>query len=313
MALSSWAQAPDDTGTTATPQVGPTPQYTHPDQLPSLNFLGEAVTSSTLTLGVHGGYSYESFQSAGYSGLNRILIGGKAEINSYHPKWVFSFGYSGTMNIDPQQTNYNYFGQNGNASILYQFAPHWQIQASDRYTYSSNPFDSYFIYSGTPLPNQPNPVYYSPALQTQQNTATLELSDQLTRVDTLTFTGDASFRRYSNYTTTATPVNSLFNVESYGGGANYMHQFSPRLTLGGGYSFTSLDFGHGYQRSGINQMQFIADYKLSPSMVVSGFIGPEHVSAKDTINFFGFLFTVHQSSWTPAGGVTFTWKVCEIH
>ncbi len=307
MALTSWGQTPDDTGTTATPQVGPTPQYTHPDQLPSLNFLGEAVASSTLTLGVRGGYNYQSYQTAGYSGLNRIFIGGNAGIISIHPKWDFTFSYSGSMNIEPQQTDYNYFGQNAGVDILYQLSPHWQIHASDRYLYTSDPFESYFIYSGPPLPNQPNPVFYYPTLQTQQNTGTLELADQLTRVDSITLTGGIGSNHYGNYSPSLV-TGSLYNVQSYSGGANYTHQFSPRLTLGGGYSFTSLDFSHGFQRTGISQIQFIADYKLSPSILISGYVGPEYVSAKDTINFFGFLFTVHQSSWTPAFGANFSWR-----
>ena len=102
--------------------------------------------------------------------------------------------------------------------------------------------------------NNPNPVTYYPLTQFTQNTGLLTLTDQLTKVDTLSFTGTSNLRRTSTYNlVTRVP---FYNLVSYGGRASYSHKLSPRLSLGAGYDFNSLDFGRGEQRSGVQTISY---------------------------------------------------------
>ena len=53
------------------------------------------------------------------------------------------------------------------ADILYQISSRWQAHANDRYSYSADPFGSYFTIVGQPSPNNPNPNVYVPFATTQ--------------------------------------------------------------------------------------------------------------------------------------------------
>src|SRR5664279_1740864 len=58
----AWAQT--DTGTTTdttTPvQPGPQPAYTYPDTTPSLDFLTGSIENSSVTIGLYGGFAFDS-------------------------------------------------------------------------------------------------------------------------------------------------------------------------------------------------------------------------------------------------------------
>jgi hypothetical protein len=135
----------------------------------------------------------------------------------------------------------------------------------------------------------------------------LTLTNKLTKVDTLSFTGTANLRRTSTYNVlTSVP---FYNLVSYGGRASYAHQVSPRLTLGAGYDYNTLDFGRGQQRSGIQTITATIDYLIRPNMTISGWIGPEYTTTKDVVvlPIIGPIIT-HSSLWSTAVGANFGWR-----
>lgn len=315
----AWAQ--NDTGTsdtTAPVQPGPKPAYTYPDATPSLDFLNGAVENSSITLGIGSGVSY---LSNGYSNSNlssqgrwQFQVMPRIAIQQFRPKLRWNLGYSGGYQTYTQPSsvasgNYNLFSQDANAGLLWQFSPHWQLSANDSFIYSANPFDSYLTHVGTPTLNNPNPVTYSPTTQYKVNNGVVTLADQLTKVDTLVFTGTTDLRRTSNYNLlTSVP---FYNLVSYGGRAAYSHKLSARLTLGVGYNYNSITFGTGQQKSGIQTIQFTGEYLLRPNMSISGWIGPQYTGTKTVVGIpvFGQIIyiTSHGSMWSTAGGVTFGW------
>jgi hypothetical protein len=198
------------------------------------------------------------------------------------------------------------FSQTAHGGFIWQFARRWQMLASESYRYSANPFDSYLTSIGTPTANNPNPVTYYPLTNFTQNDAVLTLSNRLTKQDTLAFSGTENYRNTSNYNVvTSVP---FYNLISYGARANYSHALSARTTLGVGYLYNSLDFGHGQQRSGIQTLEFTVDYLIRPNMTISGWVGPEYTSTKTVINIFGQNFVIHDSMWSPAVGLNFGWQ-----
>jgi hypothetical protein len=318
----AWAQT--DTGATDTgvpTQPGPKPAFTYPDTTPSLDFISQSLENSSITLGIGTGFAYDS---NAFSNLNTgqswwlFNVRPSIRIQQFLPKLSWNASYAGgyqsyTQVSGPTNNNNNRFSQIASAGFLWQLAQHWQLLGSDNFSYSANPFDSYLTSIGTPTINNPNPVTYYPLTQFTQNTGLLTLTDQLTKVDTLAFSGFSNLRRTSTYNL----VNFVpfYNLVSYGGRVGYNHQLSARLSLGAGYDFNSLDFGKGQQRSGVQTISMTGSYLLRPNMTISGWIGPEYTSTKTVacvpqiINGVLQIVCIHYSSlWSTSLGVNFGWQ-----
>jgi len=294
-----------------TQSTGPKPEYTQIDPGKSLDFLGEAVGRSNLNLGFNFETAYDTNIAAfGTQTLSQTsyYLGPHIGLSQYRPRLALNLSYDGGLAVYPQLSNSNTYGQTGTADILYQLSSHWQAHASDRYIYNANPFGTYFTIIGQPSPNDPNPNTYVPFAITNQNLVEADLSYQMNRYDTLTFSGSETFRRYSNYGGTYTFQTGLYNLISWNGGANYSHKFSAQLSAGGGYNWTSLDFSHGQQRSGISAFQAFVNYQWTKSFSISGWAGPEYITAKTLIPYFGQVYTLLQDNWEPAFGLNLGWQ-----
>jgi hypothetical protein len=325
VALGAWAQddapppaqapssapAPDTSQQPSAQSAGPKQEYTEVDPGKSLNFLNEAVSHSNLNLGmtVQAGYdtNIAAFATTRLPQTS-YLFAPHIGISQYRPKLALNISYDGGLGVYQQLSNNNTYSQTASADILYQLSSRWQGHVTDRYAYSADPFGSYFTVVGQPQPNNPNPSIYVPFATTQQNVGELDLSDQLSQYDTLTFTGNETFRRYSNYATNITFQAGLYNLISYSGGANYSHRISAQLSVGGGYTWTSLDFAHGQQRSGISAFQGFANYQLNRAWSISGWAGPEYITAKTELVFQNQFFTLYQQDWVPAFGLNIGWQ-----
>lgn len=311
MAAALYAQDQDASSSTPAAEAGPKPAYTTVDPGKSLDFLGAAVEHSNLMLGMNIQGAYDT-NIAAFSyktqPMTSWLFSPMIGITQYKPKLALQLNYNGGLGVYQQLPNSDSYSQTGSVDILYQLASHWQVHAKDTYSYTANPFGSYFTVVGQPSPSYPNPVTYVPFATTQQNMGELDLATQLSRYDTLTFTGNESFRRYSNYSGSYNFQIGLQNMISYIGSANYSHRFSPKYSGGVGYSFQSLDFSHGQQRSGTSTIQFFASWQINRSWSVSGWIGPQYISSKTRIlTFFGYA-TLLQDAWSAAGGVNLGWQ-----
>ena len=324
VALGAWAQddtpppaqAPSsapaaDTSQPTAESSGPKQEYTEVDPGKSLNFLGEAVNHSNLNLGMMVQAIYDTniaaFATTRLS-QGSYIVAPHIGISQYRPKLALNLSYDGGLGIYQQLSDSNTYSQTGSVDIIYQIASRWQGHANDRYSYSADPFGSYFTVIGQPQPNNPNPSVYIPFATTQQNFAELDLSDQLSKYDTLTFNGTESFRRYSNYASNISFQGGLYNLVSYSGGANYSHRISAQLSVGGGYTWTSLDFSHGQQRSGISAFQGFANYQVNRSWSISGWAGPEYITAKTGLAYFGQYYILYQQDWVPAFGANIGWQ-----
>ena len=314
----SQSQPPSDADQSSDTQAqpGPKPAFTYPDETPSLDFISQAAENSALTLGISGGIGY--FGNVGRdtnsSNQNRVLLQVRPsiKIEQYRPKLAWYFSYAGGLQSYTEGGNSGYsntFGQTATADILWQFAKHWQMHANDAFVYSSNPFDSYITRAGSPTVNNPAPDNYFPLSRYTRNSGLLEITDQLTLHDTLDFSGTSYLRRTSSSDLATVP---FFNLISYGGRASYNHQLSPRWTLGAGYNYNSLDFGHGVQRTGVQTLMLSGQYLIKPHVVISIWVGPEYSSTKSVVSIplLGFTFyqIVRTNLWSTAGGATFGWQ-----
>ena len=324
---STCVRAQNDTGAPdsgAPTQPGPKPAYTYPDATPSLDFLSQSVENSSITLGIGAGFTYDSNAYANSSTSQSwwlFHVTPSIRIQQFRPKLAWHISYAGgfqtyTSKSGSPSSNANLFSQNAGAGFLWQMSRHWQLMASNSFRYSANPFDSFLITPGIPTMNNPNPVSYVPLTQFMYNNGLMTLTNQLTKVDTLSFTGTANLRRTSTYNLlTSVP---FYNLISYGGRASYSHQLSPRLSLGAGYDYNSLDFGRGQQRSGIQSISMTADYLIRPNMSISGWVGPQYTATKTIVGipvpipippFVQVVYvTTHDTLWSAALGVNFGWR-----
>lgn len=292
---------------------GPQPVFTHPEQLPALSSMSEVTSNTGLHFGLNAGLSADSNVTGGpgtnWAGLGSV--GGVLGINQSRPKlnWNFAYG-AGTAQEIGGISGYSSVTQTGQAGFLWQIAQRWQFSMSDSYYYSDDPFAPYLTIFYDPTFNNPNPTIYIPQATSQGNTGTAQLTYILGAHDSINFTGFQSFLRYQQ-----SAYQELQNSFMWAGGAFYQHVFSPKITAGGGYEFSALDFGHGFSRAGVTTFEGFMSYKLNESMTISGWVGPELTNTKSIVPVFCFVGggcyyeAMHQSEWDVAEGATFTWQV----
>ena len=289
---------------------GPQPVFTHPEDSPPLALLDEVTSHNYVKFGMGATLGYDTnaavFSPQSYSQVLGILSP-SVLLTQTHPKFTWNVGATGGLTMSSVPGYYTTTNPSAAGGFLYQISQRWQLQVSDNYLYTSDPFQQYSFYKGTPSYNQPNPSVYAPLTTSESNYAVADLTYEIGAHDSVTFTGTENFIRYLH--STYTP----YNLYSYGGVAQYQHVFSARFSAGGGYGFTALDFGHGQSRSGIQLFQAFATYVIAQNMTVTGWIGPEYTSTKNKIPIFCtpsgcFIEVFHNNSWDTAYGGNFSWR-----
>ena len=98
-------------------------------------------------------------------------------------------------------------------------------------------------------------------------------------------------------------------------GASYQHDFSREALGGRRLQLYRSGFRTWSSRSGIQTITGFVSYQLSPSMYVTGWVGPEYTANKDIVPTFCFpgfgcfgYHAVHQAEWNVAEGATFGWS-----
>ena len=289
---------------------GPQPVFTHPESKPQLALLDEVTQHNYINLGLGLTTAYDSNAAAfSYYPYNQTMFiaSPSVQLRQTHPTFTWYLGAYGGLTTSTIPGYYNTSNPSANAGFLWQINHHWQLNVNDSYMYSFDPFQQYITLTSPPTYNQPNPTIYVPLTTTEANYGNMDLTYQITAHDSVTFTGTENFRRYLHNSYSA------YNLYSWGGVGFYQHLFSPRLSAGTGYSFTSLDFGHGTSRSGISMIQAFINYQLGPHMSISGWVGPEYTSTKNLVPVFCtpygcFIEVAHNSSWSEAFGANFSWQ-----
>ncbi len=290
---------------------GPQPAFTHPEQRPPLAMLDELTEHNFLNVGLGATVAWDSnANSFGYQPYSRTLfiVNPSIELKQTRPTLTWYVSANGGLTTSTGQGYYNTSNPTASAGITYNIDKHWQISAYDSYLYSSDPYQQYLAYLGSPTYNQPNPAVYVPLTTTQQNSGVLDLTYRIGPHDTLTFSGTESFRRFLH-----NDAFSNYNLTTWGGSSSYQHLFSPKFSAGGAYSYGSLDFGHGQSRSGIQTLEAFANYQFSPHLSVGGWIGPQDTATKNKIPIFCtpygcYIEVFHNNMWDVAYGGNFGWS-----
>ena len=298
---------------------GPQETFTHPEKLPPLNLFSDAISHTGYTFNFSGGTVAQHINSylgtPGYWDSLWLATGGLTLVQ-VRSNLLWSLGYTGGVNqtVGTTYATYSNLNQNANGHIIWRLAKRWQFRLKDTYFYSDDPFQPFFTFLGEPTANNPNPVIYFPQSVVEQNQATADLSYSLGAHDTINFYGGESFQHFLRGFQTQSSLNlgSLWNSTTYAGGVFYQHQFSARLSAGGGYIFSALDFGHGQSRAGVQEFQTFVSYRVSRTLSISGWVGPELTHTKDLVPLVCFpsgclIEEQHSSYLNVAEGGTLTW------
>jgi hypothetical protein len=296
---------------------GPQQVFDHPQDNPRLGFLGEVTSNNYIKLGMGASLAYDTsafaFSTPAYSQTQGVFSP-SIQLTQTRPKVTWNVSAGGaliTSNAPGYTTTSN---PNLQGSLLYQISERWQLNVSDTYLYTLDPFQQYSVYSGSPTFNQPNPTVYAPLVTTESNSAFIDLTYQMSAHDSLTFTGTQNFTEYvNNYNLSSSLFSSLYNWYSWGGVAQYRHVFSPRFSAGGSYSYTAVDYGRGQSRSGIQTIQGFATYKINPRISLTGWVGPDYTATKNLVPIFCspfgcYIEEFHNASWSNAFGGNFGWN-----
>jgi len=289
---------------------GPQPAFTHPENRAPLAMLDEITAHSYINFGLGASVAYDTDAAAfSYQHFPQTLfiISPSVQVRQTHPTFMWYLGAYGGFTSSNAPGYYSTSSPSAQAGFVYQISRHWQLAGNDQYMYTADPFTQYLVLSSPPTYNQPNPTTYLPLTTTETNYGNIDLTYQIDAHNSLTFTGTESFRRFLHDSYTA------YNLYTWGGVVDYEHVFSARLSAGAAYSFTSLDFGHGQSRSGIQMIEFFATYRLSPHMSLTGWVGPEYTATKNEIPILCtpsgcFIEVAHFNSWDTAFGANFGWS-----
>lgn len=300
---------------------GPQATFTHPEKLPPLNLFSEATRQTGL--GFNFGMGEIAQYTGGYAGQSSYwsalsLVNAGMNIVQARPTLLWSLAYNGgiTNTAATVYNTYSNLNQDVNFHLIWSISKRWQFRVKDNFLYSDDPFQPFLTYLGQPTPNNPNPVFYFPQTVVEQNQGTAELTYRLSAHDSINFYGGESFQHYLRGLQVGTNnfgLGSLWNSTTYAGGAFFQHLFSPRLSAGGGYIFTALDFGHGQSRAGVQMIQLNGSYSFSPRLTLSGWVGPQFTGTKDLVPLLCFpsgclIEQQHHSYIDAAEGANLTWQ-----
>src|SRR5581483_139858 len=144
-----------------------------------------------------------------------------------------------------------------------------------------------------------------PALRTS-NMSDLEADYHLDAHNSLTFGGNYYFQRYSDV-----PQASLRDSNDVAGRASFQHQISARTTLGTSYDYTKITTPAGL--STVSQRIMLTDnYAFNPSMMISVFAGPNHVSNDFVFVQNGNSGLLSSANWSWSAGGTYTWTTTRM-
>lgn len=206
--------------------------------------------------------------------------------------------YSPGFTFYQHLTDRNQSNQSLGLNFAYRLSPHVTFTAQDSLaktsTYSGL---AYNTLAGVPNAIQsPNLAIVAPVADTLINTASVGLSYQFGRNDTVGVTGNSSILRYLNQSQTP----GLFDSTGYGAGAYYTHRFG-RNYLGVNYLFQDFTTGTVQLKTKTDSIYGSYTYYLKPNLSLSAFGGPQY---SDT---FG-PGIVPIKKWSPAGGGTVSWQ-----
>ena len=127
---------------------GPQAVFTHPEEKPPLAFLDEITAHSYVNVGLGVTTAWDSNAAAfSYQPYSQTLFmfNPSLALRQTRPNFTWYVGAYGTLSTSTTPGYYDTSSPSANAGFTYNINKHWQINASDSYAYSYNPFQQYLV------------------------------------------------------------------------------------------------------------------------------------------------------------------------
>ena len=283
-------------GGTQMPQTGVNAGY-NPAALETNNL--------ALGLGFRASYDDNTFNTIPGNGQGLFSMAPRVAWNINRGRWNSVFDYNGLITKSSRFDFYDRSSDTFNTEFNYIASKSLSFTVSDFFVRSVDPlYSSAGITNGGD--NTGNPSYFgTPALRTS-NGVSANVDYRLDARSAVTVGGDFYISRFSDI-----PQASLRDNNSAVGRAGYHRAVSPRLTIGSSYDYSKITTGSGFTTLS-QRIMATGEYTFTPSMKVSGFIGPNHVTNSFLFNFFGYLFRITTPEWSWSGGGTYTWTTSKM-
>ncbi len=312
-----WAQAdttvpqlPAAVDTPSSPAPEPVPAADQPMMTPSVvsgepssvASMEESQRSNYLRYGASVSVAYEDnvLSSAGNVGSDvTYTIGPNISLDLTRPRYRWDLSYSPGFTFYQRHGSLNQTSHALGLNFSYRLSPHVTFTAQDSLIKSSGVFSPLdFTTNGLPNPVQsPNFALVAPVQDTFLNSATVGLSYQFGRNDSIGVTGYSSILRYLN----SSQSGGLFDSTTNGGGGYYTHRFANRNYLGVNYSFGDIHTERVNVETKTQSFYGSYTFYVKPTFSLTAFGGPQY---SDTSGG-GFP---EQRMWSPSGGGGVSWQ-----
>lgn len=273
----------------------------------SAGYSGDSLEANNLALGLGFQASYDdnTFNTIPGNGQGLFSIAPRVAWNLNRPRWNSVFDYNGLITKSSRFDFYDRSSHSFDTTWNYQASKSLSFTVSDNFVRSVDP-----LYSSAGISNggdtSGNPSYFgTPALRTG-NGVSADIDYRLDARSDVTVGGNFYIQRFSDI-----PQASLRDSNSAIGRAGYHRAISPHLTIGSSYDYSKITTGSGFTTLS-QRIMATGEYAFTPSMKLSGFVGPNHVSNSFVLDFFGHLFLITNAQWSWSAGGTYTWTTAKM-
>jgi hypothetical protein len=168
-------------------------------------------------------------------------------------------------------------------NMSFRMGAHFMLGLHDSFSYQNGVYPTLTgqqALAGSPSPVALNPFIYSPTLRTLSNTPGLDLTFMKSSQTSLTFSGNYNQRKFASQAGTGQP---LYNDTSLSGSIQYQYRMTIHTTFGLRLIYQNSEYQGGGQILGSRQRSQVASTvvsvssRLSPSVTVSFFGGPQYI------------------------------------
>lgn len=223
---------------------------------------------------------------------------------------IINFDYLPFFDLYRKFYRYDRLNQNATLGLTYVLSPRIRVGVHDIFGYENGVYPALSgdqPLSGLPALTGLNSTIYSPTIRTLSNVTGLEVLFLKSRRTSLRFFGGYVERTFASQTVEGQP---LYNSTGVNGGAQFEYMVTEHTTLGVLLLHQDMTYRGGevfgnQQRSQIESLVFSAGLRLSPTVTVNAYGGPQYFHTLDQ----SVLGSRVPGSFEPAGGGSVTKQV----
>ena len=274
-------------------------------------FSGEAATTNQLVLGLGANAVYDdnAFNSLQPSGQAEIGATPRVSWDMVHSHWTSMLNYSANIMRSTRFDFYNLTSHSLATTFNYRVNKNLSFDVTDTFIHTADPLSSSAFLDETP-PNAgtPNPSFLGQPAVLTSNFVNTNATYQLDARSDVSLGGGYFLQRYSN-----SAGASQRDSNGASGNAAFHHLFSARVKSGVAYDVIKITMPESAYETFSQRFLVTQELTLRPSMTLSLFGGPNHISNKFSFLLLGIPVTAATAEWSWSAGGTYTWVLARFN